>query len=93
MVIEHSSEGFCGRFAAIENGTQVGLLTYTQMDDNRISINYTEVNPALEGKGIGQQLVDAAVNFARKQHVKILPLCWFVKLVLNKHPEYQDVLG
>lgn len=77
----------------MENGSQVGLLTYTQMDDNRISINYTEVNPVFEGKGIGQQLVDAAVNFARKQHVKILPLCWFVKLVLNKHPEYQDVLG
>jgi uncharacterized protein len=94
MKIEHNIENFRGEFKAIENDRQiVGTMTYTRSGDNKISIDHTEVSPVFEGKGIGHSLVNEAVRYAREQHLKINPLCWFVKLVLTRNPEFKDVLA
>ena len=93
MEIEHTIENSVGHFTAIENEREVGHMTYTRSGADKIAINHTEVNPAFEGKGIGHTLVKAAVRYARENHLKILPLCWFVKLVLNKTPDFRDVLA
>lgn len=92
MEIEHKMERSDGHFTAFENEREVGVMTYTRAGDNRISINHTEVNPAFEGKGIGHSLVKEAVRYARENHLKILPLCWFVRLVL-RDPDFRDVLA
>jgi len=93
MKIEHVIENSSGHFTAVENDREIGLMTYTRSGENKISINHTEVNPAYEGKGIGHSLVIEAVRYARENHLKILPLCWFVRLILNKTPSFKDVLA
>ena len=55
-------------------------------------IDHTEVKTEYSGKGIGKQLVMAAVEFARSRNVKILPLCPFAKAIFGKIPEIRDVL-
>lgn len=55
-------------------------------------IDHTEVADALRGKNAGKQMVAAAVEHARKNNLKILPLCPFAKAVFNKTPDFQDVL-
>jgi predicted GNAT family acetyltransferase len=49
------------------------------------------VNPALNGNGVGKQLVMAAVHYAREKQLKIMPLCPFAKSVFDKTPEIRDV--
>lgn len=95
MKIEHKIEDSRGRFTAFQDDERhvVGVMTYTLAGENKISINHTEVTPAFEGKGVGHSLVGAAVRYAREKHLKIHPLCWFVKLVLTRTPEYKDVLA
>ena len=46
----------------------------------------------LGGKGVGKALVFAAVQDARKENFKIIPLCPFAKATLDKTPEWQDVV-
>ena len=66
-------------------------MVYHFIDINTFVITHTEVEEILEGKGIGRQLVAAAVDYARKHSYKIKAICPFAKKVLDRSPEYADV--
>ena len=59
----------------------------------RISFTHTEVPEALGGQGIGKRLVKAALDDARAQGLKVVPICPFVKHYIDTHPEQQDLLA
>ena len=46
-----------------------------------------------EGKGFGKKMVTKAVEYARENHIKIIPLCPFAKSVFDKTPNFKDVLA
>lgn len=81
-----------GFFKAISDGNEAGLITYTWAGANKFIIDHTEVNPDFKGKGVGQQLVMKAVDYARANNLKIMPLCPFAKSVFDKNAELADVL-
>jgi predicted GNAT family acetyltransferase len=81
-----------GFFKAEEAGKEAGRMTYSWAGKERFIIDHTEVNPEFKGKNVGKQLVLAAVDFARDNKIKILPLCPFAKSVFDKMPEIRDVL-
>lgn len=91
MNIEHIQEGHKGYFRAMEQGQEIGRMTYTTASESMLIIDHTEVSEQQEGKGVGKKMVLAAVEFARKKPVKILPLCPFAKKVFERMPEIQDV--
>jgi uncharacterized protein len=66
-------------------------MTYTA-SPAMVIIDHTEVDPSLRGTGASARLVQAAVEWARKEGVKILPLCPFARHVFDKTPEFADVL-
>ena len=86
---DHKSKGF---FKATEDGKEAGRMTYAWVNDDRIIIDHTEVNGEFRGRSVGNLMVQAAVEFARKATIKIIPLCPFAKSVFDKTPEYKDVL-
>jgi predicted GNAT family acetyltransferase len=92
MLIQHEPNGKGGRFYLAENGKNLGEMVYVWAGDERFIIDHTEVDPSMEGKGVGKALVAAGVEFAREKSVKILPLCPYAKRVLERSAEYQDVL-
>jgi predicted GNAT family acetyltransferase len=58
-----------------------------------VIIDHTEVDELLRGTGASKRLVAAAVEWARAEKVKLLPLCPFARHVFDKTPEYADVLA
>ena len=66
-------------------------MTYTA-SPAMVIIDHTEVDPSLRGTGASARLVQAAVEWARKEGVKNLPLCPFARHVFDKTPEFADVL-
>ncbi len=92
MEIIQENEEKRGLFKAVEDGKEAGLMTYTWAGSTKFIIDHTEVNPEFKGKGVGQQLVLKAVEYARANHLKIMPLCPFAKSVFDKKPEIGDVL-
>jgi uncharacterized protein len=60
---------------------------------NVLTIFHTGVSEALKGQGVGQQLVQYVVEYARKNHLKVYPDCTYASGQFKKHPEYQDVLA
>lgn len=81
-----------GAFFIEESGKRLAEMTFSKAGDTRIIIDHTEVSDVLKGKGAGKQLVSAAVDYARKNNIKIIPLCPFAKSVFDKVKEFQDVL-
>ncbi len=93
MNIERIEHGSKGAFIIKANGERLAEMTYSKAGDKLIIIDHTEVSDALRGQGAGKQLVTAAVEYARKNQIKILPLCPFAKSVFDKTPEFNDVLN
>jgi len=91
MKIERINDGNKGFFRALDDKTQAGLMTYSWAGNDKFIIDHTEVDQAYGGKGIGKQMVMAAVEFARENNLKIIPLCPFAKSVFDKVAEIQDV--
>ena len=81
-----------GAFFIEENGKRLAEMTFSKAGNTRIIIDHTEVSDVLKGKGAGKQLVSAAVDYARKNNIKIIPLCPFAKSVFDKVKEFQDML-
>lgn len=72
-------------------GDKVALSKYLRAAD-KLVIEHTEVPEALEGKGIAGRIVRTALDYAREQKLKVLPLCPYAKAWIGRHPEYQDLV-
>lgn len=92
MEIQQINDTRRGYFEAVEAGKEAGKMTYTWAGDSKFIIDHTEVSEGFNGKGVGKKLVMAAVEYARTNNLKIIPLCPFAKSVFDKVEEIRDVL-
>ena len=72
-----------GRFDLERGGKAIGYLSYS-MNDKTMSIHYVEVDPALRGKKMGEQLVAAAVDWARTNRYDVVPICGYAREVMSR---------
>lgn len=92
MKIELNLDGKNGTFILIdENNKEVGELTFMLKEEQMI-INHTGVNPELRGQGLAEKILLEAVEYARKNQLKIIPFCSYVSVYIGNHPEVQDVI-
>ena len=68
------------------------VLAYERKGD-RIVFTHTEVPKPREGEGIGTSLANAALEFAKREKLRVVPRCPFVRAYVEKHPEYQSLVG
>jgi len=80
-----------GRFYIEANYENVAEMDFQLPDKNTLLIVHTEVDGTLEGRGIGRQLVAAAVEYARENSMQIKATCSFAKKVLERAKEFADV--
>ncbi|HJR39516.1 MAG TPA: GNAT family N-acetyltransferase [Nocardioidaceae bacterium] len=78
------------RFEAVRDGAVLGFAAY-QKTDELIVFTHTEVDPSLEGQGVGGSLVRGALDQARSLGLRVLPICPFVHGWMARHPEYVDL--
>ncbi len=69
-----------------------GYVEY-QREPGVLAINHTVVPPEIGGRGIAAQLVQAALQFARDESLKVQPNCSYAAAYLRRHPEYADLLA
>jgi len=68
-------------------------MTFSKLGAHQIIIDHTGVPDAYKGQGVGLALVTRAVEDARRDRVKITPLCPFAAAQFRRHPEWSDVLA
>ncbi|HET8809828.1 MAG TPA: GNAT family N-acetyltransferase [Flavobacteriaceae bacterium] len=89
--IEREDNGKKGRFVIYENEIVAGEMTYTWAGETKFIIDHTGVEEAFGGKGYGKKLVMESVEYARRNNLKIIPLCPYAKKVFDRNESIQDV--
>ena len=90
--IKHQQNDEGGSFSYHYEGKRVGEMFYTNLKDGKLSIDHTEVDPSMEGKGIGKLLLEELVYYVRENKIKVIARCSFASAKFKSHPEWQDVL-
>jgi predicted GNAT family acetyltransferase len=78
-------------FVAEVDGHQA-TVSYRQVDETTLDFQSTYVPHVLRGRSIGTRVVRYALDYAREKGLRVIPSCWFVGSVVERHPEYRDVL-
>lgn len=65
-------------------------MTYRKAD-GRIIVDHTGVPREFEGRGIALQLVKASIADARSEGFKITPVCPYVVVQFDRHPDWADL--
>jgi len=74
-----------GRFELRADGHTAELVY--RVDGTYLVLVHTRVPGALEGRGVGGQLGQAAVDRAARDGLTIVPLCPFARGWLQRHPD------
>ena len=93
MLIKNKQVKGKGMFYVEMDGNILAEMVYSMPSSNKMIIEHTEVSEELKGKNVGNQLAHTAVEYARTNNIKIVPLCPFASSVFKKKPEYADVLS
>lgn len=81
------------RFALYnDEGTEIGEMTWVDSGEDIMVIDHTFVDPTYRGQKLAEKLVRSGVEKARRDGVKIVPLCPYAKKEFDEKSEYQDVL-
>lgn len=92
MNIELTERETNGHFAATEGHKEAGRLSFSLPAAGKMIIESTRVSKEYEGRGIGKNLVVAAVEYARKNKLTVIPSCPFARKVIDRDESLQDVL-
>lgn len=79
------------RFFCVFDGKE-SLLEYDEVSSGVLNFYHTYVHPDFRGKGLGEKLVLAAAEYARKSGFLVIPGCSFVALIFSRHLEFCDIL-
>jgi predicted GNAT family acetyltransferase len=78
------------RYEIVRDGTVLGYAAYLKTDQ-LIVFTHTEVDPSLEGQGVGGLLVRGALDHVRTLGLAVLPICPFVQAWMASHHDYTDL--
>ena len=91
--IRHENNKTSGRYVVDLGAGQIGEMTYQRLGLNKIAIDHTRVPPEFRGQNIAAQLMEFAVQQARKNKDKIVPVCSYVAVQFKRHKEWSDLLA
>ncbi|TDM16621.1 GNAT family N-acetyltransferase [Macrococcoides canis] len=63
-----------------------------QPSSDAIVIDHTYTDPKLRGQGVAKQLVERAVDYARENNLKVVPLCSYARVVMERDSEMQSLI-
>ncbi|HXA85929.1 MAG TPA: GNAT family N-acetyltransferase [Candidatus Dormibacteraeota bacterium] len=75
----------------IERQGHVAYLEYT-LAGKVLQLMHSEVPEGLRGQGLGSELAQAALEWARERGLKVDVICPSVAEYVEKHPEYADLV-
>ncbi|SNY59974.1 GNAT family N-acetyltransferase [Paractinoplanes atraurantiacus] len=80
------------RFELTVDGEWGGKADY-RMRDGVAIIVHSEIDPALRGRGLGNELAARTLDEFRARGVQVVPSCPFFAQFVAEHPEYEDLVA
>lgn len=64
-----------------------------ELGDGRMVMTHTFLPPELRGKGLAEKVVRAALEYARRENLKIVPACSYVQVFIERNAEFKPLLA
>lgn len=78
------------RFETILQG-ETAYMEYVPFEGG-INLIHTIVPSPLSGKGVASELTRHVLEYAREQQLRVVPTCSFVRVYVERHPEYKVLI-
>jgi predicted GNAT family acetyltransferase len=79
------------RFELVEEG-ELAFADY-QRHQGRLVLPHVEAAPALRGTGAAGRLMEGVLAAARREGLKVTPLCSYAAAYIRRHREHHDLLA
>ena len=92
LTITHNAVAF--RFEGVPQGSQargLAVCSYRRSGDVLV-LHHTEVPRALQGQGLAGELVQAVLDWARGEGLRVRPTCSYVAAYMQRHTATLDLL-
>lgn len=80
------------RYELVLEGRVVGVADYRDVGDHLV-FPHTEIERALRGQGLGNQLIKGALDDVRRLGRTVVPTCWAVADYIAENPGYADLVA
>ena len=90
MKIEHDQAS--RRFQTIL-GDEVAYIEYDDSTDRTLDLQHTIVPEDHEGQGVASELTKHALDYARRNKLRVVPTCPFIAAWISRNPDYEDVVA
>lgn len=81
------------RYELVEDGQVIGICDFRPAGTGVVVLPHTVIHGARRGRGLGAELVRAALDDLRTTGVTVVPSCWYVAEFIERHPEYAAMLA
>jgi len=89
-VVVHDRDG--SRYVLLRGDDELGFAQYITGERGEIVFTHTEIDPSLQERGLGSQLVRGALDDVREHSdARVVAKCPFVSRYISEHEEYQDL--
>ena len=76
----------------LEIDEEVAYILYKIVPGGILDFYKTFVPKILRGQGLGDKLMQAVIEYAQKNELKIQPSCSFVENYFSKNPDHTDLM-
>ena len=90
MPLQIAHDADARRFTVEVDG-HLAELVY-RLEQARMVIEHTGVPQAIGGRGVAGALVQAALDHARAQGLRVVPACSYSADYIRRHPQYADLV-
>ena len=70
---------------------RAGVMILSRLSPNSLIIDHVRTFPGYQGRGVGQRVVLAGIEWARANAQQLMPLCPFARQIFDRFPEHADV--
>ncbi len=93
MEIKEEKSGKKGEFYIEDNGDRIARIQFFESAQGQITVYHTEVDGKLRGQGVGEDLVERVVKYARGEDLKIVATCPYAKKLIENNEDHRSVLA
>ncbi len=68
-------------------------MTFRKIGDSKITIDHTYTPPEHRGQNIAAKLMERTIADARRDGIKIEPICSYAVVQFKRHKEWADLLA
>jgi predicted GNAT family acetyltransferase len=88
--VKHDEQA--GKYYAVIDGREA-VCEYGPAGNGALNFFHTYVPSELRGRGIADELVRHALDDVVARGLKVIPSCWFVRVYIDRHRQYQSALA